>query len=86
MHIPEDVRRALDEACRLAPQMRGFDVRESDPLIQTDLQGRVVVTLPTAASDVVDAWITLCRTKTGGTVSTNTSTRTITFRPQNRKS
>ena len=81
MSIPDDVKAALASACRLAATKRGHTVRQGDPAIRINDTGAVVVTLAQADPAVMDAWVSLCGAKTNTGVTTNSSTRTITFRP-----
>lgn len=81
MQIPQEIRDAIDEARRLAPTMRGYTVRTESPMVGISNNGAVVITLPSADPDVMDAWVSACRTLTGGTVSTNTQRKIIFFRP-----
>lgn len=79
MSISDDAKAQLDNACQLAATMSGYTVRNGDPTIRIDNEGRVVVGLVEVAD--MDAWVGLCSPKTRTGVTTDSSKRTITFRP-----
>lgn len=81
MDISQEIRRDLDEACRLALTGHSGKVRNRAPFIETSSHGEVVVTLPVLSPEAMDVWIRLCQTKTRGEVSANTQTKTVFFKP-----
>ncbi len=81
MRLTQSQQDDLSMASSLAPNMRGFVVREDDPVIETSHAGEVVVTLPRASTDLMDLWVRACSMLTRNEVTTNTREGTITFRP-----
>ena len=81
MDISLEIRKDLDEACRLARTGCSQRVRNQAPFIETRNHGEVVVTLPVLSPEAMDVWIRLCQAKTRGEVSTNTQTKTVFFKP-----
>lgn len=81
MDISQEIRKDLDDACRLARSGRSEKVRNRAPFIEASNHGEVVVTLPVLSPEAMDVWIRLCQTKTRGEVSANTQTKTVFFKP-----
>jgi hypothetical protein len=83
MSITPPERNDLDTACRVAANMRDYDVRIGTHVtIRIDGKGRVVVTLKGPAVYDRRAWISACSGKSGrNTLVTDTSSNTLTFKP-----